>query len=106
MNIRLIFTGPGALVAGYLTGRYSPPEKVKVETVTVTKEVVVQDESQRVNQIQRVVETTRPDGTTVKETRTKTRAASERTTTAQRDATNKESKEIESRRGVMLSALV
>jgi CRISPR/Cas system-associated endonuclease Cas3-HD len=106
MDARLIAIVAGALTAAYVAGRYSAPEKIKIETVTVTKEVVIQDESAKLRQTQRIVETTRPDGTTVKETRIRTRAESERETHASRDTTNKESKEIENRRGVAANVLI
>lgn len=96
----------GAIIAAYFAGRYSAPEKVKVETVTLTKEVQVKDESQRVNQIQRIVETTFPDGRAVKETRIKTRAARERSESKAVESTFKENREIENRRGVVVSALM
>jgi F420-0:gamma-glutamyl ligase-like protein len=104
LNLVLLFIGAG--IVGYLAGRFSAPERTKVETVTLTKEVQVQDESKRVNQIQRIVETTRPDGTTVKETRIKTRAASERIQSKTTEVASKESREIENRRGVNVSALI
>jgi hypothetical protein len=102
----LIFTGLGALVAGMLAGRYSAPEKIKVETVTVTKEVVIHAESKRLKKRKRIVESVDQNGRPLKETLIETVEASQGTTTASRDTTAKESKEIENRRGVSASLLI
>ena len=104
MNQYLIIIG--AIVGAFLAGRYSAPDKIKIETVTVTKEVQVKDESQRVNQIERVIETTYPDGRAVKETRIKTRAAMRRSESKAVEIATKENREIENRRGVVVSALM
>lgn len=56
----------GVLIAGYLLGRYSAPEKVKIEEkiVEVIKEVKVEDKKKDI----KIVEIVKPDGT--KETTT------------------------------------
>lgn len=97
----------GALIAAaFLFGRYSAPEKIKIETKTVTVEV--QKESQTAASDAIVVTTTvsRPDGTKI--TRVKNEIKHE--LSAMKSIANAQSetmkKEITNRRCVVVSGLV
>lgn len=61
-----VLVGVGVLVGAYLLGRYSAPEKIKIEEkiVEVIKEVKVEDKKKDI----KIVEVVKPDGT--KETTT------------------------------------
>ena len=102
-----VLTIAGAVVAGaFLVGRYTGPERVKIETKTEIREVRVTDESRKLETTQRIIETTKPDGSKVKDTRIKTKRESEKSTAAETKAASHQVKEIESRRGVLVSPLI
>ncbi len=57
-----------ALAISYASGRYMTPEKIVTKEVTVTKEVVHENTDVHKNTQTKIVETTFPDGHSVKET--------------------------------------
>lgn len=109
MNIApkaLVFLIMIVFVIGASVGYQSKPEKVRVETKTEIKEVLVQDEARTLNQVQRIIEKTRPDGTKIKKTRIETKAAAEIQTVKESEARLAERRDVKTERRASISALV
>lgn len=96
----------GALVsAAYIAGRYSAPEKIKIETKTQIKEVMIKDEHTDSDTRKSVTEITRPDGTTIKRTRSERAKITDSSLRREDVKQTEEKKEIENRRGVVVQFL-
>ena len=80
------------VVTAFAAGRFLTPEKVKVETRTVTVEVIKKEENTQVDT--HVVEVTKPDGTKIVETTTQTNT--QITTIKDKDKTTEASKTVSS----------
>jgi hypothetical protein len=96
----------GALIlAAFASGRFSAPEKIKIETKIETKEVVVKDEHKDSNSRERIIEVTRPDGTKIKRTRTDTRRTENSETRREAIQSSEEKREITKGKGPVIQAL-
>lgn len=91
--------------AGYLAGRASAPEKVKVEKEYVKQEVERSKENANVDQNKSVREVIRPDGTKITTTRTHTQKKSEKVSSIETKLQGHETLIVENNHGVLVSIL-
>lgn len=89
-----VILGSVAVVVAFAFGRYSAPEKVKIETKTVEVEKKVTDKQRNVQKkkhlVTTITETEKPDGTKTKVTKiTEEDDSNSNTNVSQTDTTNK-----------------
>jgi F0F1-type ATP synthase assembly protein I len=106
MNARIYLILGAALAIAYLCGRYSAPEKVKIQKEIVQVEVQKKDEEKSGQKTEIITQIIRPDGTKLTRTRTQASHASSTKTETKIQTQMKETKEIINRSGVVVGPVI
>lgn len=94
------------VVAAFLAGRYSLPEKVVIQTKIVTQEVEKQDTAIDQDRVSDVVHILKPDGTKITEIHVEAKKDIEQKKDISIAQTVDQTKTVEYRRGVYVQAMV
>ncbi len=103
MDKRLALILIAIFILAFLAGRYSAPEKIKIETRTEIKTEVIRDEHKAVDSSQSIVEITRPNGTKIKRTKVTTSERLDNKALERVIQAETKKAETETRKGVIVS---
>jgi hypothetical protein len=106
MDKRVLIFIAALILSAFLAGRFSAPEKIKIQKETVTVASEVRDEEKSGEKVEVTTQITRPDGTKISRTRLETKHDSKIETSKETLNETKEKKEITNRQGVVVSALI